>query len=284
MAKKHLALITLIIIILLFSAFFLIMGFSQKNGTGGLQVTANTKSKVFLNGKDIGSAPLCKCDQDNTLKVGEYTLKIVPEDQSLTPFEYKIKIQKNVMTVIDRTFLPGAYSSAYLLYLEKSDSQDAQLLVVSLPDGALVTIDGNPNGITPFLLRSVSPSEHEVEITKQGFSKKTIKIKAVPSYKLIINAILGTKVETADQAPIASAAANINTLPLSQNYKIKINGTPNGFLRVRENPGTSFKEINRVKEGAVYSALDEKNNWFKIQLNDGGDGWISGDYIVKITN
>src|ERR1035437_2106461 len=91
-----------IIVILIFCAviFFL----SQNKGKGALQVTSVPAAKVYLNNKLIGQTPLCECDLKDMIAVGDYTIKLVPIQGNLQPFEQGITISSKVLTVIDRTF------------------------------------------------------------------------------------------------------------------------------------------------------------------------------------
>ncbi|MCX6704567.1 MAG: SH3 domain-containing protein, partial [Candidatus Woesebacteria bacterium] len=79
--------------------------------------------------------------------------------------------------------------------------------------------------------------------------------------------------------------------PVERTY-IEILSTPTGFLRVRSGPGATGSEIAQVKPGDRYLFLDEDvaTGWVKIQyeapaagLPNGIEGWVSGQYIKKIT-
>jgi len=256
-------------------------------GKGALQVTSNIKAQVFLDNKPLGQTPLCRCEQHDTLNAGVYELKIVPDDKNVEPFMSRVRINSGVLTAVERTFLPGAYASSYILALEKTNSSDPQLFVASIPDGALVSIDGREEGITPLSQNSISPSEHEIEIQKQGFSKKTVRVRAVPSYKLVLNVILGTQGtadETLEPTSTPSGAESLRggapiPSPTEANQpQVTIKNTPVGFLRVRENPSTASQEISRVNPGESYLFVDENASWFQIELEDGTLGWVSKQY------
>src|ERR1035437_5990210 len=91
-----------VIAILIFSGviFFL----SQNKGKGALQVTSVPMSKVYLNDKLLGQTPLCACDLKTMIAVGDYTVKLIPTEGNLQPFEQRITISSKVLTVVDRTF------------------------------------------------------------------------------------------------------------------------------------------------------------------------------------
>jgi hypothetical protein len=272
---------SLFVVIGLFILFRVLFSVGPK-GKGALQVTSNTKATVYLNDKPLGDTPLCKCNQGDTLDTGTYTIKVVPADAGLDAFTTKVEILPNVLTAVDRTFAPGAFASAYTLTLQKKSGDKAEILVQSLPDGAIVTIDGNQEQVTPYLAQDVSASEHDIQIQKSGFTKKTIRVRAVPGYRLIVNAILGSDSGTVeDQFKNASPTPSGTPTPKPGEEQININDTPTGFLRVRSGPSTTTDEIGRVEPGEIYTIQSEENGWYQIKLKSGDNGWISGQFATK---
>lgn len=276
--------IFIIAVLLILIGLFLLLRIAaatlSPKGKGALQITTNIKAEVFLDGQLIGQTPLCKCTQDQTIDVGEYEVKVVPQDKSQTTFTAKIRIEPGVLTAVERTFLPGGLSSSYVLTLEKIDEETPQLFVGSLPEGALVTIDSVSSGATPLSINDISASEHEIEIQKEGFSKKTIKIRAVPGYKLVANVILGTEANIPEASPTPTPTPT-EAEEQKETKEIRILSTPNGFLRVRSGPSTANPEVTRVKTGDTFTVLDEQNGWYQIEI-DGEEGWVSGDYAEEI--
>lgn len=66
--------------------------------------------------------------------------------------------------------------------------------------------------------------------------------------------------------------------------KIEILSTPTGWLRVRESPSTSAKEIGRLNKGEIVYLLGTSGSWYKIKSLDGTlSGFISATYgkIIK---
>ncbi|HVZ67011.1 MAG TPA: PEGA domain-containing protein [Patescibacteria group bacterium] len=252
-------------------------------GKGGLQVTSNVKANVFLDNKAIGETPVCLCEANQTIPQGKKDLKIVPDDKTLTPFSVKVDINPGVLTAVERTFLPGALASSYVLTLEKNKSQTPEVFIASIPNEALITIDGDSKGVTPYTDTTLPPSEHEVEITKPGFSKKTIRVRTVKSYRLVLNVTLGTDSgidETDTITPTPKAVLTPTPTVLPQN-SVTIKDTPTGFLRVRVNPSVNAEEIGRVNPGESYEYADENASWYQIKLKNGELGWISKTYATK---
>ncbi|MDP2649791.1 MAG: PEGA domain-containing protein [bacterium] len=250
----------------------------RKTGKGALQVTSVPKSKVYLENKLMGTTPFCACDLAQMLAVGDYSIKLVPQDGNFNPFEGKITINKGTLTVVDRTFADNGSSDGSIISLNPlSDKKEIEVLVVSMPDKANVFLDSNPVGITPLLLKQVSESDHDLRLTLDGYKDKSIKIKTALGFKLSTLVFLGVNVDLS-ASPVASSAA---TPPAIAVAKVLILNTPTGFLRVRESNSINSLEIAQVKPGESYELIEEKDNWFKIKLSDSKIGWISAQYAIK---
>lgn len=253
-------------------------------GKGALQVTSVPQSNVFLNGKYIGKTPLCKCDGQNLLAVGDYTIRMVPVDNALSQdvFEQKITITKAILTVVDRTFGAGPNAQGSVISLTPGEKGKVGLSVVSFPDGALVSVDAAQIGTSPVAQVGLTESDHDILLQKSGYKDKHIRVHTVSGFTLSVIAYLAidpqalaTSSATLNQAQ-ASSAASLST------QKIIILDTPTGFLRVRSDPSLGGSEIAQVKPGESYVLLAEQNGWYQIQLTDGKTtGWISASYAKK---
>lgn len=261
-------------------AFFL----NQNKGKGALQVTANPRSKVYVDGKLIGTTPLCKCEVNDMIAVGDYTVRVEPEDSNYTAFEEKVTISKSILTVVDRTFAKGVASEGSIISLTPLDKKDViQLLVITFPDKAQVYVDNSPSGVSPLLLNNLTESDHEILIKKDGYRDKTVRIRTVTGYKLTVIAYLGvnTAVAGAQLTPTLSPQASPSATPTQVISRIVILQTPTGFLRVRETPSAASAEVGRVNPGETYELVAEENGWFEIKLTNGQLGWISAQYAQK---
>jgi hypothetical protein len=263
-------------------------------GKGALQVTSHPLSKVYLNDKYIGNTPLCQCEASTMLRSGDYTIRVVPLEESLSEFQEKITITKGVLTVIDRKFGKGATSEGSIISLTPLEDKGAsQLLVVSFPDKSDVYVDENQNNKTPVLVKNLTDSDHTLLLKHPGYKEKTVRIRTPVGYKLVASVYMALKDETntpnTSPTPSASpsAATKQNGTPtpsptIKASGKITILQTPNGFLRVRQAASINAAEIGRVSTGETYSILEENAGWYKIKLIDGTIGWISGQYASKL--
>lgn len=266
----------LIAILIFFGILFFL---DRKNGKGALQVTTNPKSRVYLENKLIGTTPFCACDLTQMLSVGDYTIKLVPQDGNFRPFEEKITINKGTLTVVDRTFANNGEGSGSIIGLSPlNNKKDTEVLVVSFPDKANVFLDSNPVGATPLLLKQVSLSDHDLRLTSDGYKNKSIRIKTALGFRLSSLIFLGVNINLSNPSV---ASASVTFSPAIVVSKVLILNTPTGFLRVRESNSVNSSEIAQVKPGELHELIEEKENWFKIKLSDGKVGWISSSYATK---
>ena len=281
MKKILFIIVPIFLAIAIFAVIFIFI--NQDSGKGALQVTSNPISKVYADGKLIGQTPLCRCQADEMLSAGVHTIRMVPIQGNLEPFEEKITITPSVLTVVDRTFGPGASSQGSVISLSPiSNKKDAQLLIVSFPDSSQVSLDSNPSGSTPLLLDNITASDHEIKVTKDGYQSKTLRVKAIQGYKLEALVFLGVNLNAATSSALPVASPSATPAPTSTaQIQVTILSTPTGFLRVRSGPSLGDSQIGTVNPGEKYTYIDEKNGWYEIKLNNGQPGWISSQYAQK---
>lgn len=279
MKKLLLIVLPLILAVLVFAVFIFVL--SRDDGKGALQVTTVPQSKVYLDGKEIGETPLCKCEAQEMLPTGEYTIRIVPQGGEYAPFEEKITIKKSILTVVDRTFGQGATSDGSVITLTPLESDERQeLLVLSTPDGAEVYINNTLMGVTPLLLKDITDSDQEMKVKKNGYTEKQLRIRTVAGYKLEAKVFLGVNDDAVSLLPSPTASPSATPAPKTAAI-VRILPTPNGFLRVREEGSLTAAELTRVRTGDAFPFISEKNDWYEIELEDGTSGWVSSQYARK---
>jgi len=232
------------------------------------------------------------------LPTGEYTLRLVPKDNNLLPYEEKITINKALLTVVDRKFGSQATSEGSIITLSPiNDKERAEILVLSLPEGAQVLLDNDPVGETPITLEDVTASRHELKLRKDGYKEKSIPILTTKGYRLQATIYLGID-ETAALSPTptppASPSGTITPTPGKSGTptptpstaarakgKVKVLETPNGFLRVRASNSTSSEELTRLNTGDVVDFIALEGGWYQVKLTNGQTGWVSADYVEE---
>jgi hypothetical protein len=270
------AITVLVVFIVVFGFRFITNATLQK---GALQVTSIPESKVYLDGKHIGNTPLCKCEAVDMLKPGNYTVRLVPENKDFSEFQEKITISSGVLTVVDRKFAKDSLSEGSVISLTPlKDKKKAELVVVSLPEGPRVFLDGSEIGKTPLLFENPTESDHILTVKKTGYKEKSVRIRTPLGYKLTVAVYLSTLTDLSLLQATQSAVLITPTPSVAVNT-VLILDTPTGFLRVREN--INGAEIARATPGETYELISEKSSWFEIKLKDGRTGWINSQYASK---
>lgn len=275
--------------------------FSKKKAA--LQVTSNPKTTVFLNEKHVGQTSFF----DEKIKPGEYTLKLVPEQQDLVldSWQTRVKLNPGILTVVNRNIgVSEDESSGYVLTLEKTtDKEKANIAVVSTPDNCVVNLDGEPKGFAPISLEDVSADDHLLTVSAPGYREEAIKAKTVKGYKLTISVQLAktpeeeakeeeatesakeeeetkkTTNETVKKSKESTSSAQADEM---ERPYVKIKDTPTGWLNVRSEPSTTGKDetiVTKIDPGEVYKFIESNEaGWYKIEYKEGEQGWISGKY------
>ncbi|MFC1727417.1 PEGA domain-containing protein [Patescibacteria group bacterium] len=289
--------------------------FFSQDGPGALQISSNSKAIVFIDGNQQDQTPYFSDD----LSAGEHTVKIVPEsvEDNLIPWEGKVNIFPNILTVINRELAESeASASGEVLSLEKITSRDtSSLAVVSVPDQAVVRINGEPKGFAPVLVEGLKAGDFQVVISSPGYKERKVEASTVVGYKLTISVKLAQEVEgieetkendeevaseekeeeeeksdenseeteeEADSTPTPGATKGPVPTPPEKPY-IEVQETPTGWLRVRSEASTASEELTRIEPGSMFPYLEEeKNGWYKIEYEDDEEGWVSNVYAKLI--
>jgi len=262
--------------------------FFGRQGPGALQISTTPTATVFLDGTQAGITPYF----DDKIKAGEHTVKLVPEstEENLTSWEGKVNLLPGILTSIKRTFAVNeAESSSEMITLEKAGRKDqSSLAVISIPDQAVVKLNGEPKGFTPLSLEDLAPADYQITISSSGYEEKTVSAHTIGGYKLIVNVKLAQTMEGIEEAtPSGATEEEAETTPTPKAQAtppakpyVKVKDTPTGFLRVRMGPSTSATETAQIKPGEMYPYLDEeKDGWLKIEYKKDEEGWVSGVYV-----
>ena len=159
----------------------------SRHGTGDqgqavLKVNSTPTATIILDNKDIGKTPY-----EDKVTPGEYTIKLIPEStvESAVSWEEKIKLNPNLLTYVNRDLGESELTSGgEVLTLEKISGKEAQIAVVSTPDGATISLSGEEKGTTPKVLEGIEPGNYELIVSSSGFASRTVKVKTTSGYKL----------------------------------------------------------------------------------------------------
>lgn len=267
-----------------------VLWFERTGGAPSLSVTAEPDSvKIKVDGLPVGETPLLVDDLD----AGEHELRLEKEGFETRILKirvdqgYQLRVSSKLAlqpisdspsvlesgdekVIIYRlasekalTYVDQASLAVGLSYWIRTRNLGEKLKDVSyLLDGQGVVYDleGNTVDLGELVVEESSRQEKlavgYVEVEGDGLSDKA---------RLSLNA-LATKI--------------LKTPPLVDKVEILPTGT--GWLRVRSDPSLSASEVAKVNVGEKFILLEEGEGWAKIKLSDGGEGWVSADFVKKI--
>ena len=242
--------------------------------------------EIRVDGVLIGNAPLLSGD----LTVGEHTL-------SLTKDGYK---SREVFINLQRGYKLNIKAKLLLIPLGNSTpakveyATDTRISLYELStDRTLLLTDTSAwaKGLVYYLSLgreaslSALPYDYLLDYKGQFFDKLGVKFAAgsepeVKLEKIKIGYLGRTDAGLSDEA--GSALKDFAGKALLNTRKVEILATPYGWLRVREQPSTSAKEIAKVNTGSRFELLEEASGWYKIRLTDGNTGYITAAYAKKL--
>jgi hypothetical protein len=98
----------------------------------------------------------------------------------------------------------------------------------------------------------------------------------------LVSATIKPKKPAAEEPPVKKATAPTKTTDACKKFgKVRgldVNG--DNFLSVRNGPGTSFTEIDRLYTGNGVGICGQQGKWLRIKYS-GGNGWVFGKYIAR---
>lgn len=300
----------IILLLLVITSGVLLTGCSIIGRPAGLKVETDQPANVFINGKIMGKTPY----ENPEIKGKEITLKIIPEitEKPLVSWESKVSLLGGTWTTVKRELaVTESDSSGQVLFMTTNkNSKTASISVVTEPEGATVLVNREEKGVSPYSFSDLSPADYTVEVVKDGYVSRNMKLKLLAGYQLNIQVKLG-QVDLGANPPLATVSgqpsvtpgkatptagkttptptkpATISVTPTkatgiepARPY-VLIKETEVGFLRVREKPSTGSTELTQVKPGEKYALLDEENGWYKIAYLPGKEGWVAGQYVTK---
>lgn len=236
-----------------------LLGIKVKSGISVMSEPAD--AYVFLNGVEVGKTPY----EDQSLEPKEYLLKL---EKNGMIWQGKVSLKAQTLTVVNRELSEDQeFSAGEILTLDKGKG----VTIISNPSSAEVEVDGKLLGTTPLAL-DISKGEHTISVSHPNYLKRSIKALIPDNFNLTVSIDLA--LSEADLTTIA-------TPPIKTTPELKVKDTPTGFLRVRDKPTLSGKEIARVKPGDTLVLLEEQSGWDRVRLADGTEGYVSSTYIEK---
>ncbi|HYD34469.1 MAG TPA: PEGA domain-containing protein [Vitreimonas sp.] len=280
-----------------------------KKKAGLYVLTNDIPSSLFLDGQYLDKTPFI----DKNIKPGTYTLRIQPEDASLTAHETTVTLEKGLLTVV--IWKPGArpeLSGGVMYEMKKlKSSKETEVSIVTIPDGGIVRIDQQPTDFAPLLKSDLSEGPHEFEVSLPSYEtqKHTINLTAGHrinvTVKLAKNPTPGSETTPGTPPASGSAAPTSRTAPPATPTSLPIVNTPtatrsaraatvtgprvkilatnffqNGaeVLRVRSAASSAGAELGFAPVGSEYSYTGvSQAGWHQITF-EGQEGWVSQNF------
>lgn len=213
----------LAVLILISSTFAGCQSILDRKTKSGLQViTDDVPSSVFINGQYLNNTPLI----EKELKPGEYSIKIQPNDSSLVAYETTVTLRKNLLTVV--TWKPGSrpeLSGGVIYEMEPlTDSSKAEVSFETVPEGAIVSLQGKDKDFTPVVFSDVTPGNQGFEITLPSYETQSHTINVQPGYRMLVRVKLAKLQPVGETATIGETATETPP-PASPSATLKVEGT-----------------------------------------------------------
>lgn len=272
-----------------------------------LQVNANPGASVYLNGNHVGQTPFF----DDKLKPGEYSVRLLVENDPTKDWQTKVNLAPRIVSVIHKNFGANEAESAnYLLQLEPLVNKTAvELSILTIPDNVIVRVDGQPQGFSPVSLKDIKEGEHVIVLSTPGYQELTLNAQTKPGYKLIVSAQLAhaglipqsnpatPSAQLVDSPATASATPTVKpTGKVTPKVTSKVTPTPSkkpaaatsiasGSAEIArpyvviKNPGTGWLRVHSEPAGGTeneVAKVDSGDKYPFIEKND--SGWFKIEY------
>lgn len=276
------------VLLLLFAGFIGVRFFifNKTNVSGKIKVLSSPDASVFVNNLAVGKTPF-----EESYKEGEYIVKLIPEGNATetASWQGKVPVHKNTLTYVNRDLGTSDVTSAGEIFSiakmakPPKNSSYGEISIETEPTGAIVYLDNDEKGVAPVILQDVIKGDHELSVFMPGFIKRTAKVNIEGGYRFSASFKLSIDQSQKQQAEVLKEGEEKKATDSAGTKKtnITIKGTPDGWLRVREEPSVTASEAARINEGDTFEVLDEKSGWYKINYKDKKSGWISGQYAKK---
>ncbi|MFC1647057.1 PEGA domain-containing protein [Patescibacteria group bacterium] len=196
---------------------------------GVLKINATPTASIFIDNRHLGRTPY-----EDKVEEGDYEIKLIPETsvQSLSSWQGKIRVNSNLLTYVNADLAESEFNTAVdILWLEKISSKNSEISVVTTPDGAFVSVDGENKGISPLVLSDVSVGDHTISFSSAGFAPRTLKIKTTSGFRLFTSVRMAlsptdTNLSNIDQEIEATESAVIEDNKEEEEEEDEVNLTP----------------------------------------------------------
>ena len=246
-------------------------------GDGLSIITAPSGADVWLDGEIVGKSPISLNPNR-----GVHKLKITNEDY--VSRELEINIEENFRLIVE------VFLSIDPFINEPKILSHPRLGIYNLStkNGNLLS---NPKSWSEavFFFEKDVKINFDAAIDKNGnlyYKTKSEWDKKIRGGKAVVIGYLGDSSDRtlSDAASKTLEQINIKSNPTKKTpikKQVQILSTPTGSLNVRSGPNLSYSILTKVKPGEKYTLLEEKTDWYRINVS-GTKGWVSAQYTKVI--
>ncbi|MBU1088655.1 SH3 domain-containing protein [Patescibacteria group bacterium] len=269
-----------ILVLILFAV--MMGGCNLKPQKAAIEIVTYPSVRVFIDNREAGMTPY----KNNSLKPGEISLKLVPEDEKLKEWSRKVSLHNLSTTVVDWEFGEKEdESSGYVLFMEEAGNKEESSLIVNVdPADSAIKIDGEVKGFSPTQIQRIESGDKQIDLSFPAYKNKSLFVKFTDGFQLVVDAKLAKSEITDDiELEIEKELVMEKTTESTESARpyVKIKETETGWLRVRKGAGSDFEEIKKANPGEEYKLVSEEAGWCEIKLDDDETGWVSEMYVDK---
>lgn len=223
---------------------------------GRLSINTNgVVSKVFIDSKEVGTTPF----YSDHLRLGDHKIELRPETENNFTFTTQTTLNSSTLSVIDLDLGKSSLFSAGENFYFKEGL--ASLSLISHPEGATVTIDGENKGNSP-ANQSLEAGVHTIRVEKNGYLTREIPLTIKAGYKLSVLVYLAASpfesLKKIDHSTKTSFfVVSNNFVDLSRSFKIWADGVFS-LQDSLDNTATKFDYLIDAN-GKVY--VGNKTEW-----------------------
>lgn len=246
-------------------------------GDGLSIITAPSGAAVWLDGEIVGKSPISLNPNQ-----GVHKLKITNEDY--VSRELEINIEEDLRLVVEVFLSIDPFSK------EPKKLTDPKLEIYDLSSNNDELLS-NPKSWSEavFFFEREVKINFDVVIDKNGnlyYKTKSEWDKKIKAGRTVVIGYLGDSADKTLSNAANKTLEQINTKSkltkkTPAKKEVQILSTPTGTLNVRSGPSLSYSILTKVKPDEKYTLLEEKSDWYKINVN-GTKGWVSAQYAKVI--
>ena len=246
-----------------------------KDGNGLSVITHPSGANVWLDGKLVGKSP-------TSLKPNKGVHKLKISADGFITRELEINVEADFKLEVEVYIAQNPFGQINKL-------EEGTLLVYDLSN-KLESLFAESS----FWAEGVFFFEENVKITfdvlidtsgKTYYKDEDALEATIKNKNQIIVGYLGNKndnrLTTKAQQTLNELKQQVGVKKAAVKKQVQILSTPTGILNVREGPGTSYDIVTKIKPGEKYDLLEEKGDWYKIELPN-QTGWVSSQYVKKL--